>query len=224
MQVWPASYKTRNGNGETKRNETKRNRNKTKVQGAVCTCAFWSLCARLSEREGLICQSLCEYKQTVKMNSYFSWRRSSQWSPAAAAAKACVQASEVVIIEMQAHLLIMSFLFARSSICTIMLWQEDSSHLAQWMFTTTPIFHAPVSDVSPLTLLRLKFQKKLGPNYRLNNDYFLSGPLGLTSIFFVFVAIKVVMDGFVHLTFSVTELVQCYCGVPLNHWRKTACK
>ena len=96
------------------------------------------------------------------------------------------------------------------------------SHLARWMFTTTPIFHAP--DVSPLTLLRLKFQKKLGPNYCLNNDYFLSGPLGLTSIFFVFVAVKVIMDGFVHLAFSVTELVQCYCGVPLNHWRKTACK
>ena len=47
----------------------------------------------------------------------------------------------------------------------------------------------PVSDVSPLTLLRLKFQK-LGPNYRLNNGYFLSGPLGLTSIFFCFCCCK----------------------------------
>ena len=59
-----------------------------------------------------------------------------------------------------------------------------------WMFTTTPIFHAPVSDVSPLTLLRLKFQKKLGPNYHLNNGYFLSGPLGLTSISFCFCCCK----------------------------------
>ena len=64
------------------------------------------------------------------------------------------------------------------------------SHLAWWMFTTTPIFHAPMSDVSPFTLLRLKFQKKLGPNYRLNNDYFLSGPLGLTSISFCFCCCK----------------------------------
>ena len=59
----------------------------------------------------------------------------------------------------------------------------------------------------PCPMLRLKFQNKLGPNYHLNNGYFLSGPLGLTSISFCFVAVKVVMDGCVHLAFSVTELV-----------------
>ena len=59
----------------------------------------------------------------------------------------------------------------------------------------------PVSDVSPLTLLRLKFQKKLGPNYRLNNGYFLSGPLGLTSIFFCFCCCKSCQGWFCTLGF-----------------------
>ena len=119
----------------------------------------------------------------------------------------CVQAAEVAIIEMWAHLF-MSFLFTRSCICTIMLWQQDSSHLAWWMFTTTPIFDAPVSDVAPLTLLRVKFQKKFGLNYRLNNGYFLSGRLGLTNICFYFCCCKSFHPWFCTLiAFSVTGLV-----------------
>ena len=80
--------------------------------------------------------------------------------------------------------------------------------------------HAPVSDVSPLTLLRLKFQKKLGPNYRLNSGYFLSGPLGLTNICFSFCSCKS-FHLLVHLAFSATGLVHvivvCHITVDAKH-------
>ena len=115
----------------------------------------------------------------------------------------------------------MSFLFARSSICTIMLWQEDSSRLAWWMFTTTPIFHAPVSDVSPLTLLRLKFQKRWGPNYCRNNG----GPLGLNNICFCFCCCKCFHPWFCTLSFLCYWTGSYYCSVSYNRWRKTrACE
>ena len=79
------------------------------------------------------------------------------------------------------------------------------------IYATTPIFHAPVSDVSPLTLLRLKFQKKLGPNYSLNNGYFLSGPLGLTNICFSFCSCKRFHPCMVHV------IVVCLITVDAKH-------
>ena len=79
------------------------------------------------------------------------------------------------------------------------------------MFTTTPIFHAPVSHVCPITLLRLKFQKKLGPNYRLNNGYFLSGHLGLTNICLCFCCCKSSHAWFCTLGFLCYWIGSCYC-------------
>ena len=192
-----------------KRNETKRNRNKTKVQSDICSCAFRSSCARLSEREYV------SVKVCPSTNGQWKWR-----TPTFPVNKAAKEVKKGSGGEKERYVVI-----SRAS--QAMLWQEDSSHLAWWMFTTTPIFHAPVSDVSPLTLLRLKFQKKLGPNYRLNNGYFLSGPLGLTNICFsLFVAVKV----FIHAWFCTLGFLcywtgSCYCSVSYNCWRKTrACK
>ena len=69
------------------------------------------------------------------------------------------------------------------------------------------------------TLLRLKVQKKLGPNYRLNNGYFLSGPLGLTKICFCVCCCKSFHPWFCTLGFLCYWTGSCYCSVNIHHAR-----
>ena len=93
--------------------------------------------------------------------------------------------------------------------------QQSSS-----MMFTTNLSCQCVQSLS-FSLVEVEIPKKLGPSYY---RYFLSWFLGLTNIKFCFIAVKVLMLGFVYLAFSVTGLVHVIAACTITVKRTQVCE